>query len=745
MYIIDEELERKEILKRYKYLIQLISKSATREEKRQVRRAFTVAQKAHGGVRRKTGEPYIYHPMEVARIAAEDLGLGPVAVVCALLHDVVEDTEYTLEDIRTIFDDRVAQIIDGLTKIEGVFDYATNSIQAENFKKLLTTMGDDVRVILLKLCDRLHNMRTLESMREDKQLKIASETQMLYVPLAHRLGLYQIKSELEDLATQYINPQGYQEIVEKLKDSEEVRNKFIKEFAEPIERELENKGFKYTCSARVKTITSIIGKIENKGVLFDEIYDIFAIRVVLDVPVEVEKEACFAAYSLINTIYGEQKHDRLRDWISKPKSNGYEALHFTVQANNGRWVEVQIRSQRMDEIAEKGLAAHYKYKEVKEGELDEKLDNWLEKVRELLDNQSDNAIDFVNDFKLNLVIDEITTFTPKGKVIILPKGSTVLDFAFNVHTQLGINCMGAKVNYKVVTLNHKLKPSDQVEIITSKISYPKEEYLSFVKTSRAVQGIKNYLRDYRKGYYDEGVDKLKKMFLELEVDFNNENVDKLSKYVGIAQQIDLYYKVAKNEISIEEIRLCFDKRKAKNSTWMFIKNPFLIRRDRNEDKLTLKDEIKSQIENNPEQVVIRQNMENLKYVTASCCRPVPGDDIIGLIRENSIEVHRTSCIKAVDEMSKFGHRIIKAKWRENEKITFLAGIKVKGIDRRGLLQELTGVVSEGWNINIRGLAVESSEGLFEGTIMVYIYDAEQLNKLIKNIESIDGIQSVRRI
>ncbi|MCK9163508.1 MAG: RelA/SpoT family protein [Bacteroidales bacterium] len=745
MYIIDEELERKEILKRYKHLIQLISKSASREEKRQVRRAFTVAQKAHSGVRRKTGEPYIYHPMEVARIAAEDLGLGPTAVVCALLHDVVEDTEFTLDDIRTIFDDRVAQIIDGLTKIEGVFDYATNSIQAENFKKLLTTMGDDVRVILLKLCDRLHNMRTLESMREDKQLKIASETQMLYVPLAHRLGLYQIKSELEDLATQYINPQGYQEIIEKLKDSEEVRNKFIKEFAEPIKRELTNKGYSYTCTARVKTITSILGKIENKGVLFDEIYDIFAIRVVLNVPFEIEKESCFAAYSLINTIYGEQKHDRLRDWISKPKTNGYEALHFTVQANNGRWVEVQIRSQRMDEIAEKGLAAHYKYKEVKEGQLDEKLDNWLGKVRELLDNQSENAIDFVNDFKLNLVIDEITTFTPKGKIIILPKGSTVLDFAFNVHTQLGINCMGAKVNYKVVTLKHKLKPSDQVEIITSKIAYPKEEYLTFVKTSRAIQGIKNYLRDYRKGFYEEGLKKLEKMYAELDIVFNTENIERLSKYLGVQPQIDLYYKIATDVITIDDIRLCFDKRKSKNSTWMFLRNPFLIRRDRDGDKLTLKEEIKKQIENNPEQVVIRQNMENLKYITATCCRPVPGDDIIGLIRESSIEVHRTSCIKAVDEMSKFGHRIIKAKWRENEKITFLAGIRVKGIDRKGLLQELTGVVSEGWNINIRGLAMESSEGLFEGTIMVYIYDAAQLNKLIKNVEGIDGIQSVRRI
>ncbi|MDD2488896.1 MAG: RelA/SpoT family protein [Bacteroidales bacterium] len=745
MYIIDEELERKEILKRYKHLIKLISKTASQEEKRQVRRAFTVAQKAHSGVRRKTGEPYLYHPMEVARIASEDLGLGPTAIVCALLHDVVEDTEYTLEDIKTIFDDRVAQIIDGLTKIEGVFDYATNSIQAENFKKLLTTMGDDVRVILLKLCDRLHNMRTLDSMREDKQLKIASETQMLYVPLAHRLGLYQIKSELEDLSTIYINPKGYKEIVDKLKDSEEVRNRFIKEFAAPIEKELTNRGYKFTCSARVKSITSILGKIEHKGVDFDEIYDIFAIRVVLDVPYEIEKDACFSAYSLINTIYREQKHDRLRDWISKPKSNGYEALHFTVQANNGRWVEVQIRSQRMDEIAERGLAAHYKYKEVKEGELDENLDNWLEKVRELLDNQSENAIDFVNDFKLNLVTDEITTFTPKGKSIILPKGSTVLDFAFNVHTQLGINCMGAKVNYKVVTLDHRLKPSDQVEIITSKISYPKEEYLSFVKTSKATQGIKNYLRDYRKGFYEEGSKQLQKIFSELDIDFTNENIEKLTKYIGVPQLIDFYYKISKGQITEDDIRQCFDKKKSKNSTWMFLRNPFAAKRYRDGEKMNLKEEINKQIENNPEQVVIQKTMENLKYITATCCRPVPGDDIVGLIRENAIEVHRTTCTKAIDEMSKYGHRIIKAKWRENEKITFLAGIKIKGIDRKGLLQELTGVISEGWNINIRGLAMESSEGLFEGTMMVYIYDAEQLNKLIKNIEGIDGIQSVRRI
>ena len=497
MYVIDEQAERKEILRRYKHIIRIVSNNVTNEGKRQIRKAFTVAMNAHAGVRRKTGEPYIYHPLEVATIAAEDLGLGATAVVCAFLHDVVEDTEYTLEDIEHIFDKKVAQIVDGLTKIEGVFDYANNSIQSENFKKLLTAMGNDMRVILIKLCDRLHNMRTLESMPENKQLKIASETQQLYVPLAHRLGLYKIKSELEDLATKYINPKAYNDIASRLKDTEEQRNEFITEFAKPIKQKLTERGFKFTLSGRVKSITSIIGKIENKGVKFEDIYDIFAIRIILDVPQSVEKEACFSVYSIISSMYN-QKLNRFRDWLTNPKSNGYEALHCTVMSEQGQWVEVQIRSQRMDEVAEKGLAAHYKYKEVKEGELDENLDNWLSQIRELLDNDTSTAVDFVNDFKLDVVTDRIIVFTPKGKSVNLPVGASVLDFAYNVHTELGNHCMGAKVNYKVVPIEHILHPSDQVEIITSKIIHPKEEWLKLVKTSKASSEIKKYIREYQK-------------------------------------------------------------------------------------------------------------------------------------------------------------------------------------------------------------------------------------------------------
>lgn len=742
MYIIDEKAEKKEILSRYKILIKSVSTTATKEEKLMIRKAFTVANNAHSGVRRKSGQPYIYHPLEVARIASVDLNLGPTAIVCALLHDVVEDTEYSLEDINNIFGETVARIIDGLTKIEGVFDYDTNSIQSENFKKLLIAMGDDVRVILLKLCDRLHNMRTLDSMPEYKQLKIASETQFLYVPLAHRLGLYQIKSELEDLATKYINPTAYYEIETKLKDTEEEREKFIKDFCQPIKEKLTEKGYNFTISSRVKSITSILGKIEKKGVKFEEIYDIFAIRIILNVPQEVEKGACFSVYALISSMY-EQRKDRFRDWLTKPKNNGYEALHTTVMSKQGKWVEVQIRSVRMDEIAEKGLAAHYKYKEVKEGELDENLDSWLSKIRELLDNQTTSAIDFVNDFKMNIVTDEISVFTPKGKSVSLPFGSSVLDFAFNIHVDLGINCIGAKVNYKVVPIDYKLHSADQVEIITSKVAHPQESWLKIVKTPKAIHEIKKFIKNYKKGFQDEGLNKLKSMFSNSKIDFSDENINKLKRECDIIDPIDFYYKIAIGEIDEEKIRHCFVKEE-KTSNWFFLRNPFRSKK-KNSDSLSLKDQIAQQIHNNPEELLMNQNMDKLPYVTASCCNPLPGDDIVGLIREGAIEVHRTSCKKAVDEMSHFGHRIIKAKWRENEKITFLAGIKMKGIDRKGLLQDLTGVISEGWKINIRGLVMESSEGTFEGTMMVYISDTEHLNRLMDNIRKIEGIESVKRI
>ena len=742
MYVIDEQAERKEILRRYKHIIRIVSNNVTNEGKRQIRKAFTVAMNAHAGVRRKTGEPYIYHPLEVATIAAEDLGLGATAVVCAFLHDVVEDTEYTLEDIEHIFDKKVAQIVDGLTKIEGVFDYANNSIQSENFKKLLTAMGNDMRVILIKLCDRLHNMRTLESMPENKQLKIASETQQLYVPLAHRLGLYKIKSELEDLATKYINPKAYNDIASRLKDTEEQRNEFITEFAKPIKQKLTERGFKFTLSGRVKSITSIIGKIENKGVKFEDIYDIFAIRIILDVPQSVEKEACFAVYSIISSMYN-QKLNRFRDWLTNPKSNGYEALHCTVMSEQGQWVEVQIRSQRMDEVAEKGLAAHYEYKEVKEGELDENLDNWLSQIRELLDNDTSTAVDFVNDFKLDVVTDRIIVFTPKGKSVNLPVGASVLDFAYNVHTELGNHCMGAKVNYKVVPIEHILHPSDQVEIITSKIIHPKEEWLKLVKTSKASSEIKKYIREYRTGYMSAGQTKLRELFLSLGIEYSENNIDKLRQYCKQSNLTDFFFLVYNDTIGEQKVRQCFAKPE-KNSTWLLLRNPFTPRKKQKSEK-TLKEEITEQVKNNPEMVLMKKDAEKLPYKTASCCNPIPGDDIVGLIRDNCIEVHRTNCKHAIDEMSKYGNRIIKAKWRENEKITFLAGIKLVGIDRKGLLQEITSVISEVWNINIRGLVMESSEGIFEGSLMVYISDAENLNKLIDNIKAIDGIEKVVRI
>ena len=742
MYVIDEQAERKEILRRYKHIIRIVSNNVTNEGKRQIRKAFTVAMNAHAGVRRKTGEPYIYHPLEVATIAAEDLGLGATAVVCAFLHDVVEDTEYTLEDIEHIFDKKVAQIVDGLTKIEGVFDYANNSIQSENLKKLLTAMGNDMRVILIKLCDRLHNMRTLESMPENKQLKIASETQQLYVPLAHRLGLYKIKSELEDLATKYINPKAYNDIASRLKDTEEQRNEFITEFAKPIKQKLTERGFKFTLSGRVKSITSIIGKIENKGVKFEDIYDIFAIRIILDVPQSVEKEACFSVYSIISSMYN-QKLNRFRDWLTNPKSNGYEALHCTVMSEQGQWVEVQIRSQRMDEVAEKGLAAHYKYKEVKEGELDENLDNWLSQIRELLDNDTSTAVDFVNDFKLDVVTDRIIVFTPKGKSVNLPVGASVLDFAYNVHTELGNHCMGAKVNYKVVPIEHILHPSDQVEIITSKIIHPKEEWLKLVKTSKASSEIKKYIREYRTGYMSAGQTKLRELFLSLGIEYSENNIDKLRQYCKQSNLTDFFFLVYNDTIGEQKVRQCFAKPE-KNSTWLLLRNPFTPRKKQKSEK-TLKEEITEQVKNNPEMVLMKKDAEKLPYKTASCCNPIPGDDIVGLIRDNCIEVHRTNCKHAIDEMSKYGNRIIKAKWRENEKITFLAGIKLVGIDRKGLLQEITSVISEVWNINIRGLVMESSEGIFEGSLMVYISDAENLNKLIDNIKAIDGIEKVVRI
>jgi GTP diphosphokinase / guanosine-3',5'-bis(diphosphate) 3'-diphosphatase len=740
MYIVDEQAEKIGILSRYRKVMRIVWDTASKEDLLMIRKAFTVAVNAHQGARRKSGEPYIYHPLEVARIAGEDLGLGPTAIVCALLHDVVEDTDYTIEDIKNIFNDKVAFIVDGLTKIKDIYDYRSNSLQSETFRKLLIAMGDDARVILIKLCDRLHNMRTLGEMPKDKQLKTASETQFLYIPLAHRLGLYKFKQELEDLSTKYLNPTAYNEINDKLQDTKEEREAFIKSFCEPIKQVLKEKDYDFTISSRIKSITSILGKIEKKGVKFEEIYDIFAIRIILNVPQEREKEECFAVYSIISSMY-EQRKDRFRDWLTKPKNNGYEALHLTVMSKQGKWVEVQIRSKRMDEIAETGLAAHYKYKEVEEGALDDNLDSWLTKIRSQLDNQNTTAVDFVNDFKMNIITDEITVFTPKGESVSLPFGSSVLDFAFSIGTDLGLNCIGAKVNYKVVPISYRLHSADQIEIITSRIAHPEEKWLDYVHTAKAITEITHYVNTYKQGFKEAGQEKLKNKFDNLKIPWNEENIQLLVKSLDLPNEVELYYRAFYDEITDSEIKSSFSKEN-ENSSWIFLRNPF---KKKTKTELTLREQIAEQIQKNPEDLLMKQDIDKLPYRTAPCCNPLPGDDIVGLIREGAIEVHRTSCKIAVDEMSKYGHHIVKAKWRENENISFLAGIKIRGIDRKGLLQEMARVISEVWNINIRSLAMESSEGTFEGTMMVYISNADNLSHLMDNISKIEGIESVKRL
>ncbi|MDR1725536.1 MAG: HD domain-containing protein [Bacteroidales bacterium] len=642
--------------------------NGTREQKKQIKKAFIVALNAHAGVRRKGGEPYIFHPMEVARIAAEDLGLGYISIICALLHDVVEDAEYTIEDIQNIFDEKVAYIVDGLTKADHIYNEETESLQADTFVKVLSTMTQDMRVILIKFCDRLHNLRTIDSVPETSRLRTISETQTLYIPLAERLGLYQMKSEMEDLVTKYTDTTEYNKIKDLLDKTADDREELLTDFIAPIKQEIDNRGLKATYTSRVKSITSILRKMKNKDVSFDEVYDKFAIRIVLDTQgdKEEEHEACLAVYNIVTKIY-EDIPWRYRNWLSHPKDNGYEALHTTVMFREGKYrgkrVEVQIRSRRMDEIAEKGLAAHYKYKYINEGEINQNFDYWLTRIREVLDNKSQNSIDFMKDLEINIRGHDIVCFTPRGRAIRLPYEATVLDFAFSVHSELGLQCMGAKINYKVYPIDHILHSSDQVEIITSSISEPKSEWLKIVKTTKARKAITEYLT------------------------INNKN-----------------NKVKKTEGSV------YEEAKA-----------------------------------NPDTILIDKDIENIQYHIAPCCNPVQGDDIVGLKKGNVINIHRVNCSTAEREMSVYGKRIIKARWRNNENVTFLAGIKISGIDRKGLLQEITGIISQSWNVNMREVSMKAADGVFDGKLAVYISDTNTLQKLISDMEKIDGVTSVGRI
>ncbi len=729
MVEIDIEAEKKEIQKRYRALLKACKPTMQKGDKRQIRLAFEISVDAHKNMRRKSGEPYIYHPIAVAQIAAEEIGLGTTSIVCALLHDVVEDTQLTLEDIEREFGKKVANIIDGLTKISGVFDQ-TSSIQAENFRKMLLTLADDVRVILIKLADRLHNMRTLDSMPRDKQLKISSETAYLYAPLAHRLGLYAIKSELEDLSMKYTEATTYKFIAQKLNETKGERAKFINEFIKPINDKLKSQNLEVSLFGRPKSIHSIWKKMKSKGVPFEEVYDLFAIRIIIDSPIETEKADCWKAYSVVTDEYIPNP-DRLRDWVSSPKGNGYESLHTTVMGPKGRWVEVQIRSKRMNEIAEKGFAAHWKYKEQSN---ENGLDQWIQKVRDLLSNPESNALDFLDDFKMNLFSDEIFIFTPKGDLMKLPSGATALDFAFEIHSDLGSKCIGAKVNHKLVPLSHKLQNGDQVEVITSEKQKPKDDWLNFVITSKAKAKIKSSMRESKIRTAEDGKEILERKLKSLKIPINPQQLSKICLFFDLPNNLELHYQVALGKIDLKELReyqLAEKKLPGKNATAI--------------DKDAFNHLAKSVKSKDSDILLIGEDLHKIDYKLSPCCNPIPGDDVFGFITvSEGIKIHRTNCPNAVKLMSNFGYRIVKAKWTGQKEIAFLTGIRITGIDDVGVVNNITKVISSDLKVNMRSITVDSDDGIFEGTLMVYVNDTSHLDVLIRKLKQVNGVLSVTR-
>lgn len=742
MYTSDAETEEKLILRRYRNLLNVL-RSKDKEDRKQIRKAFKIAMEAHSGMRRKSGEPYVLHPIEVAIIAAGEIGLGATSVICALLHDVVEDTDYSLSDIERLFGAKVAKIIDGLTKISGIFENPNASAQAENFKKILLTLSDDVRVILIKLADRLHNMRTLDSMPVEKQLKISSETTYLFAPLSHRLGLYAIKSELEDLALKYTEPDIYNTLAQKLAETETERKRFINNFINPIKKDLKVENIDHAIIGRTKSINSIYNKMRKKSIPFEEVFDIFAIRIIIDSTFEKEKVDCWKTYTLVTKHY-KPKLDRLRDWLSIPKANGYESLHTTVMSHEGRWVEIQIRSKRMDEIAEKGYAAHWKYKD--DGDQEQGLNEWMNKIRELLQNPDQSALDFLDDFKLNLFSEEIYVFTPRGELRTLPFQSSVLDFAYSIHSEIGNHSIGAKVNYKLVPLSQKLKSGDQVEIITSKVQKPHEEWFAYVTTARAKTQIKDALKEERKKQVEKGKKMLAEMFGELKVEHSSVTEKAFMEYLKIKSPVNFFYQIAIKDIKTNDLR-DFLMRSGKRSWLSYIINPFHRNsRGGKGESRSLNRIIQDQLKEKPEALLLTDQINEIKYVLGECCNPIPGDDVIGFITSSEgITIHRTSCSEAIRLMSTFGNHIVKTKWANQESIAFLTGIKIYGVDQLGLINDITKVVSEELNINIRSFNINTYDGLSEGTAMLYVSDTKRLDNLIAKLNKIQGVEKVYRI
>ena len=727
---IDIEAERKEILIRYKRLIKACKRRLEKGEKEIIRKAFEVAVEAHKEMRRKSGEPYIYHPITVAQICAEEIGLGATGIVCALLHDTVEDTDLSLDDVKGLFGEKVSQIINGLTKISGVIDNTT-SIQAENFKKVLLTMSEDIRVILIKLADRLHNMRTLEHMKREKQIKIASETLFLYAPLANRLGLNAIKTELEDLGLKYTDLETYTDLENKLKETEPERKKFIQKFIDPLKEILIEQGFKLKIFGRPKSIYSINNKIKTKKVTFEEIYDLFAIRIVIDSPLEKEKLDCWNVYSIITDFY-HPSPERLRDWISSPKINGYESLHTTVMGPEGKWVEVQIRTNRMDDLAENGYASHWKYKD-SFSEKESKLENWLVRIREMLENPDPDALEFIDDFKLNLFSDEMFVFTPKGDMKTLPVNSTALDFAFEIHTKVGEQCIGAKVNHKLVPLSYELKSGDQVEILTSGKQAPKEDWLNYVITAKAKSKIKDILKDQRKKVAKEGKEITERKFLEQNLQFSKQLISEFCNYLKLPSPQELFYRAALGNVDAQEIK-------------DFIKYKEAPIKKGKQNEISKIDQLVTSARGKSDMLMIGDDLKKLDYNLSSCCNPIPGDDVFGFVTElEGIKIHRVNCPNAVKLLSNYAYRVVRAKWVNDKLISFLAGLKITGTDEIGIVNNITNVISSENHVNMRAINFDTDGGVFEGTIMVYVHDTKHLNHLKSNLKKIKGVNRVERI
>ena len=734
-YVIDQEAERKEILRRYRKLLKVYHPDNQSREIRGIRKAFLLAVDAHKDMRRKTGEPYIYHPLEVARIIVSEIGLGETAVICALLHDVVEDTDYSLEFIEKQFGSDIARIIDALTKVKEISDNSNPSRQAENFKKMLLTLSVDPRVMLIKLADRLHNMRTLESMRSDKQLKIASETLYIFAPLAHRLGLYAIKSEMEDLALKFTEPEVYDSIVTKLQESSTERNRFINQFIGPIKKVLTEQGITADIHGREKSVYSILKKMREKEIPFEEVYDIFAIRIVIESELANEKFDCWKVYSLVTDHY-PPKQNRLRDWVSTPKANGYESLHVTVMSQTGQWVEVQIRTQRMHEIAEKGIAAHWKYKEKVSG-TDTGLDRWLIRIGELLANSEYEPLAFLDEFKLNLFADEIFVFTPKGEMRTLPANATALDFAYSIHTEVGNKCIGAKVNHKLVPLNTRLKNGDQIEVITSKMQRPKEEWFEYLVTARAKTILRNSIKDYKKEFLYQGKELLETLCKELGIEPGRTLEAQLQEFMHIPSQIEFFYKIAKGDIGLKEIRQCVGQ--AEKQGWLKgIRLPFTRSRT-TANNANKQNDIKSKTG--------KDIADEFKpgYEIAKCCFPIPGDEVLGFNINDKIIIHRTSCSEALSLASRYGDKIESIDWNRLESNTFICGLNLIGIDAPGLIYDIGKVITDQYHLNIKSFHLDSNGEVYEAWVVFYIANTDTLIDLILSLKKIGGIQRVNRV